>query len=116
MNTSDASNRPLELDLNRESHLRIRWADGIETVVPLPELRKACPCAGCRAAREERERNPLAVIGSAADMRDLVTVRDAELVGHYALRVTWRDGHSTGIYDFALLRSLGRPVGPGGGA
>jgi DUF971 family protein len=115
MNTSDPSNRPLELDLHRESHLRIRWADGAETVVPLPELRKACPCAGCRAAREERQRNPLAVIGPVADERDLVTVRDAELVGQYALRVTWQDGHSTGIYDFGLLRSLGRPAGSAAG-
>ncbi len=116
MNISDPSGRPLELDLDRESHLRIRWADGMETVIPLAELRKACPCAGCRAAREERERNPLAVIGPAVELRNLVTVREAELVGNYALRVIWQDGHSTGIYDFGLLRSLGRPVGSSGGA
>ncbi len=32
----------------------------------------------------------------------------AELVGQYGLRITWADGHDTGIYDYELLRSLGR--------
>lgn len=29
----------------------------------------------------------------------------AELVGHYAVRFTWADGHSTGIYAFSALRT-----------
>lgn len=28
------------------------------------------------------------------------------MVGAYAIRVYWRDGHSTGMYDFELLRRL----------
>jgi DUF971 family protein len=35
-----------------------------------------------------------------------------ELVGNYALRITWGDGHSAGIYDFDLLRALAAPSGP----
>ena len=37
----------------------------------------------------------------------MVTVDEAELVGRYALRIRWKDGHDSGVYDFALLRSLG---------
>jgi DUF971 family protein len=37
----------------------------------------------------------------------MATIASAELVGNYAVRVRWADGHDTGIYDFALLRALG---------
>jgi DUF971 family protein len=34
-------------------------------------------------------------------------LREIEQVGNYALGLTWSDGHSTGIYSFRYLRSLG---------
>ena len=51
-----------------------------------------------------------------------------EQIGRYAVRLRWSDGHSAGIYEFGLLRSLcpcdgcsagghgapGRPAGPDG--
>jgi DUF971 family protein len=103
----DPSCYPLDLDLQRSVALRIRWEDGVETITPLDRLRAACPCATCRAMREERARNPLAVLPRAANPAEMTTVRSAELAGSYALRITWMDGHDTGIYDFRLLRSLG---------
>jgi DUF971 family protein len=33
----------------------------------------------------------------------------AELVGNYAIRFRWSDGHDTGIFDFRFLRSLDPP-------
>jgi len=27
-------------------------------------------------------------------------------VGHYAVRITWGDGHSDGIYTYKMLRGL----------
>jgi DUF971 family protein len=99
---------PIELELDRSRSLRIRWRDGAETTIPLAALRRACPCATCRAAREERARNPLSVLPAVPNPLDLVTVRDAELVGRYALKICWNDGHDIGIFDFTLLRSLGQ--------
>ena len=32
-------------------------------------------------------------------------IANAELVGNYAVRFDWSDGHSTGIYGFSTLRS-----------
>ena len=98
---------PIELHLDRERELRIRWSDGRQSVIPLVELRKACPCATCRADRERRASNPLAVIEPAGDEAAMVKVAAAELVGRYGLKVRWQDGHDTGIYDFGLLRQLG---------
>ena len=100
---------PIAIDLERTSRLSIRWSDGSETVISLVSLRRACPCATCRAGREERAQNPLAVIAPPADVASQVTASSAELVGAYALRVRWADGHDTGIYDFGLLRRLGQP-------
>ncbi|MFM8643067.1 MAG: gamma-butyrobetaine hydroxylase-like domain-containing protein [Phycisphaerales bacterium] len=31
---------------------------------------------------------------------------DAELVGNYAIRIRFRDGHSTGIFSWSYLRSI----------
>lgn len=96
---------PLEIDLRRNEGLRIRWSDGSETNWPLPELRKMCPCASCRHEREAASENPLRIIPSRNDESAMVMVENAELVGHYALRIAWKDGHDTGIYDYNLLRT-----------
>ncbi|MFQ5805810.1 MAG: DUF971 domain-containing protein [Phycisphaerae bacterium] len=103
----DPKTQPVELNLKRTEHLQIRWADGHESTIALLQLRKACPCATCRAAQEEHERNPLAVSQPVQNPQDMVIAERAELVGRYALRIRWKDGHDTGIYDFALLRALG---------
>jgi DUF971 family protein len=31
---------------------------------------------------------------------------DAEVVGRYAIRIQWNDGHNTGIYSYQHLREL----------
>lgn len=98
--------QPVALNLDRSRELRIRWADGVECVYALATLRRACPCAACREARAGEEANPLRVMQPPARQVDMVTVRTAELVGNYALRIVWNDGHAAGLYDFGLLRSL----------
>ena len=35
-----------------------------------------------------------------------LTATGAELVGNYAIRIDWSDGHSSGIYSWAFLREL----------
>lgn len=106
---SSESVQPVEIDLERTKQLRIRWADGHESQIPLVTLRKACPCAGCRAQRHEeaRDSGQLRVFADDHDEQAMVTAAGAELVGTYALRICWSDGHDTGIYDFGLLRELG---------
>lgn len=98
--------RPLHIDVDRMRCVRIRWADGHESTFPLSLLRRSCPCAVCRDAREQAARSPLRVVPGGASEQEMVTIRTAELVGHYALRITWRDGHDSGIFDYELLRGL----------
>jgi len=49
------------------------------------------------------EPDPLAV-RNAED--SLLNLENVEMVGGYALKFTWSDGHGTGIYTWDLLRSV----------
>ena len=87
-----------------EQRLTILWKDGKESDYSLGELRRRCPCAACRADRESQNTDPLRILKS--DPTD-IRVTHAELVGNYAIRFRWSDGHDAGIFDFRLLRSNG---------
>ncbi|MBI4579864.1 MAG: DUF971 domain-containing protein [Planctomycetes bacterium] len=97
--------QPTDLDLDlREQVLKITWADGVVSRLPLPMLRKECPCATCRTEREERGRSLLPILKAAP--AETIEATGGHLVGNYALQLEWSDGHNTGIYDFRLLRTL----------
>ena len=114
---------PLHLDLKKDSALTVHWRDGAASAYPLDFLRAHCPCAACRDRRAKTvdapppaRRTPdgslsLNVLPAGAADGPLA-VRDAELVGNYALRLTWTDGHATGIYSFRLLRELAADLPP----
>ena len=108
----DPAIQPVDIEVVRGKNLRIRWSDGGLSAIPLTQLRKSCPCAACGTERDQAEQRALPIVQDSAAQQAMVAVANAELVGRYALRITWRDGHDTGIYDFALLRSLS-PVQPG---
>lgn len=86
------------------SELVIRWSDGLETYLPLVEMRKACPCASCQGEPDALGRvlKPKVELGE-----NSATLQRYEFVGGYALQAYWADGHNTGIYTFEYLRSLG---------
>lgn len=89
--------------LVREQRLEIDWSDGTKSEYSLAQLRKSCPCAECRSERDKQSDNPLKILKS--DPSGLRVV-SAELVGNYAIRFDWSDGHNTGIFDFRYLRAL----------
>jgi DUF971 family protein len=99
---------PIRLDLVRDQHLRIDWADGTQSTYPIPLLRRLCPCAGCRALRAEQKRSRLTVL-TGGQRQGPLTATDAALVGNYALRISFSDGHDTGIYSFDYLREIAPP-------
>jgi DUF971 family protein len=109
MSSEESAEQPVTIDLDRRRELRIRWADGRECVYPLSLLRRECPCAACRESRNDPRPSPLRIVPAAPEQEDMVVARTAELVGNYALRIIWKDGHDTGIYDFRLLRALCPP-------
>ncbi len=95
---------PVNLHLKKTEALLITWADGRQSVLPLRMLRKFCPCAGCQGERDLLGRTHMPIVQTTYD--GPITATGAELVGNYALRIDWADGHSAGIYTFAYLREL----------
>ena len=102
---TDPTPQPVGLDLElTEQILKITWADGLANEIPAVVLRKHCPCAACRTEREKQTRTLLPVLSGppAGDVR----LVGGHVVGNYAIQPEWSDGHSTGIFDFKLLRAL----------
>ncbi len=82
--------------------ISVQWNDGRQGVYSYQLLRQKCPCARCQS--EKSNKNPLRLLPDSLT-KDL-TIVDIQLVGRYAIRLIWSDGHKTGIYTFEFLRSL----------
>ncbi len=89
-----------DVTVERDTGVTVTFEDGRRCTFDLEELRRACPCAGCRADRDRGQvpwptsRSPLPL-----------TIVDAQLVGAWGLQITWNDRHATGIYPWDALRS-----------
>ena len=97
--------RPVDVQIIGEE-LAIKWDDGGESFIRLEELRRGCPCAGCKAERDvlgNVYKNPEQPLPASAF--ELVRITGT---GGYALQPVWADGHATGIYSFDYLKRLAR--------
>ncbi len=98
---------PAHLDLVRDRGLTVRWPDGTRSFYPIAYLRRMSPSAETRTLREQLARNPLTVLPSTgADKGRPLTATAAELVGNYAVRIRFSDGHDTGLYSWDYLRQI----------
>lgn len=95
--------KPRSIERIGEEFLAIVWEDGHESFYEAPFLRGRCPCADCRTRREDP--NPLKLAAPRSGYAPPY-IAGVDEVGNYAVRIRWGDGHASGIYDFALLRSL----------
>ena len=100
---------PLALDLKKDKGLTVQWADGTTSYFSVALLRKMSPSAEQRELRAEQSRNPLTVLPASAfggGKSGPLEAEGAELVGNYAVRLRFSDGHSSGIYTWEYLRRL----------
>lgn len=93
---------PEEIDLTPDGQLRILWSSEPETKVPFKQLRDHCPCAACVEEWTGRKMLDPATIPD--DIRPL----RIEPVGNYAIKITWSDGHDSGLYTWDTLRKASR--------
>lgn len=96
---------PRTINLKKDKGLTLEWADGVTSYFSIAFLRKMSPSADMRQLREEMATNPLAILPSGLASGP-ISATSAELVGNYALRIRFSDGHDTGIYSWAYLREL----------
>jgi DUF971 family protein len=82
--------------------MSVLFEDGHEGVYPHELLRGYCPCAQCQG-----HSGPIRYVAAGpSDGAERLELGELAEVGNYALRLTWGDGHSTGLYSFQYLRKL----------
>jgi ATP-binding protein involved in chromosome partitioning len=81
--------------------LSVLWRDGRRDDHDVRDLRLACQCAVCVEEMTGRK------VLDPKTVRADVAPRVISTVGNYAITVAWTDGHSSGIYPYEVLRTLG---------
>jgi DUF971 family protein len=105
---------PVKIDLKKDERLLVEWPGRRVGNYSLSYLRTMCPCALCRTVRsgsnphdliqQPKKKTSLNILpGNFAEPLKVVS---AEMVGNYALRLEWSDGHGSGIYSFAYLYEI----------
>lgn len=107
------SGAPTHLDLKKDRGLTIQWPDGASSYYSIAYLRRMSPSADMKNLRDEMAKNPLTVLPSKGPSSGPLVALDAELIGNYAIRIRFSDGHSTGIYSWEYLRRIDPASQPG---
>ena len=99
---------PKKIKLAAENNsLAVEWSDGHRSAYPYKFLREKCPCATCTDAHGTGAPRTNKVDSSPLPMfQKPLKPEKAELMGRYAVNISWSDGHSTGIYSFDYLREI----------
>lgn len=97
--------RPTALRKEGDEFLIIDWSDGKTCKYAWQELRRQCPCASCREERVKPP-DPFRIL-KPSELGPLQPV-SVTPIGHYAYKITWSDGHDTGLYSLEFLRELGK--------
>jgi len=91
---------PIEIKLHQKSRiLEVAFADGKTFRLPCEFLRAYSPSAEVRGHGPGQE-----VLQTG---KQNVEITRVEPVGHYAVQLTFSDGHDTGIYSWDLLYDYG---------
>ena len=95
---------PKQIKIAEKKNLFIKWDDDSESIINLKYLRDECPCATCKGEtilfktykpEKKNEETP-----------GMYQIKNIETVGGYAIAITWKDGHDTGIYSWEYLKKL----------
>lgn len=92
---------PLSIRAHRqEGILELCWETGTTFRLPFKYVRGECPCASCIEEWTGRR------ILNLDTIPDTIVPTEIRPVGNYALKITWSDGHNTGLYTWDHLRTL----------
>lgn len=111
---ADVSATPRRLDLKKDQRLLVEWEDGSTSQYSITYLRSMCPCAMCKITRSgqdphqllQPQKKGLSLHILPGNYTGSITVTSAEMVGTYAIKLTFSDNHDSGIYSFQYLREI----------
>jgi DUF971 family protein len=95
---------PKTIRIKEKSFLEIIWEDESLSSIALKYLRDECPCASCKGETVllKTYRPPVKKMITP----EMYLIKNIETVGEYAIQITWKDGHSTGIFTYEYLQVL----------
>ncbi len=87
-----------------DGKLNLEFDDETKIDIGLPYLREQCPCANCKGETILLKTvRPPKRISTGEEMYKLTKI---EPVGNYAVKLSWADGHDTGVYTWDYLKDL----------
>ena len=86
--------------LRAERMLEISWRNETPRRFDIRQVRCECPCASCV---DEMTGVPILLVDSVPDD---IGINKMELVGNYAVKFSFTDGHDTGIYTWDRLYDI----------
>lgn len=96
--------KPTQIKVSGKTDFIIKWDNASESKISLMYLRDECPCAGCKGEtilfKTYRPPKP------AKTTPDMYIIKKIQPVGEYAIQITWKDGHDSGIYTWDYLLRL----------
>ena len=95
---------PKQLKIKESKSLLIIWEDGSQSEISLKYLRDECPCANCKG--ETILFKTIRPVRVKFDTPGKYEIKNIEVVGGYAAKISWKDGHDTGIYSWEYLKTL----------
>ena len=100
--------KPINLKASRSrATLTIEWSHDDSCELSFADLRAACPCADCRgthgATKVEASSDELELTIRSDQATQLDGIK---AVGNYAIQISWKDGHTHGIYSWDYLQEL----------
>jgi len=91
--------QPTEFRVSKDRKvLTISWSDGTHAPLSAEMLRVMSPSAEVQGHSEEQRK----VVGGKRN----VMIIGVDMVGNYAVRISFDDMHSTGIFSWSYLREL----------
>jgi DUF971 family protein len=90
------------------NNYHLKFSDGLEYDITNKKLRDNCPCASCKGEEVLLHRYEPQNKQQVSDAGYIL--EKAELVGSYAVKLVWKDGHDTGIYSWDFLRKLASSI------
>ncbi|MDQ3019598.1 MAG: DUF971 domain-containing protein [Bacteroidota bacterium] len=101
-------NQPKKIKKTEDDSLQIIWNDDTLSEITLKDLRDNCPCVHCKGETVIFSTYiPLKAPFKAAGFYELEKI---EPIGNYAILITWKDKHNTGIYSWEYLKEISKKV------
>ena len=95
---------PTQINIFEKTKLFIKWGDETESLIDIKYVRDECPCALCKG--ETVLLKTYHPAKPTAESPESYKIKNIQPVGGYAIQITWKDGHDSGIYTWDYLKEL----------